>query len=135
MKLCPNCRSCDVGLYMGFQFGKYSCKDCGYLGPMVLKEKEKSVSGKRIKVCKSLFSKVFGLMFSGKKNLLLLNVNSIHSFFVFFSFDAYFLDEDFRVIEKKRVRPFSVLIENKKARHVLESFDLKYEIGEKVKYE
>ncbi|MAG20148.1 hypothetical protein CL618_01815 [archaeon] len=86
-------------------------------------------------ICKSLFSKVRGLMFSRPRDLLLLDVNSIHSFFVFFSFYAYFLDEDFKVMEIRKVRPFSLLVENRDCKHVFESKELKYKIGEKVKYE
>lgn len=131
MKFCVKCRSRNVDLYMGFQFGKYKCKDCGYIGPLVLEKEEKE---KKIEVCNSLFSKIKGLMFSKPRNLLLLNVSSIHSFFVFFEFDAYFLDEKFRVIEKKRIKPFS-FAENKKAKHILETVELKYKKGEKVKYD
>lgn len=33
---CPSCRSSDIGLYMGGQLGKYECRGCGYVGPLVL---------------------------------------------------------------------------------------------------
>ena len=136
MKVCVKCRSRNLDLYMGFQFGKYKCKDCGYIGPLVINHFQRSFNKKqkKIKVCNSLFSKIKGLMFSKPRDLLLLNVNSIHSFFVFFDFDAYFLDENFRVIEKKRIKPFS-FAENKKAKHVLETVGLKYKKWEKVKYD
>lgn len=37
---CPYCKSENVGLYMGFQFGKYECGKCGYIGPLVIEEDE-----------------------------------------------------------------------------------------------
>ncbi len=39
-KLCPSCRSKNITLYMGGQFGKYKCKDCGYVGPLIIEKKE-----------------------------------------------------------------------------------------------
>ena len=36
---CPKCKSADITLYMGGIFGKYKCKSCGYIGPIVV-EKE-----------------------------------------------------------------------------------------------
>lgn len=38
MKRCPVCHSDELELYMGAQFGKYRCKSCGYLGPLVLEQ-------------------------------------------------------------------------------------------------
>lgn len=38
MKRCPVCCSDELELYMGAQFGKYRCKSCGYLGPLVLEQ-------------------------------------------------------------------------------------------------
>lgn len=35
---CPNCKSEKITLYMGGQFGKYICKKCNYLGPIVVEE-------------------------------------------------------------------------------------------------
>ncbi len=37
-KKCPQCKSENIDLYMGGQFGKYQCNDCGYVGPVVLEE-------------------------------------------------------------------------------------------------
>ncbi len=39
---CLYCKSTEVGLYMGFQFGKYQCKKCGYVGVIVIEENEKA---------------------------------------------------------------------------------------------
>lgn len=38
MKICPKCKSKDITLYMGGYFGKYKCKECGYLGVLVIEE-------------------------------------------------------------------------------------------------
>lgn len=37
---CPKCKSANITLYMGGQFGKYQCKKCGYVGSLVLEEYE-----------------------------------------------------------------------------------------------
>ena len=38
VKRCPECRSAELELYMGGQFGKYRCKSCGYIGALVLEQ-------------------------------------------------------------------------------------------------
>ncbi len=39
LKKCPKCGSSEVNLYMGSETGiKYECKDCGYIGPLVIEE-------------------------------------------------------------------------------------------------
>lgn len=40
VKICPNCKSDNIVLYMGGILGvQYECKNCGYIGPLVI-EKE-----------------------------------------------------------------------------------------------
>lgn len=39
---CPQCNSNDITYYMGAQFGKYQCKNCGYVGVIVIEENEAS---------------------------------------------------------------------------------------------
>lgn len=41
MKKCPVCKSSDVTLYMGGQFGKYQCKKCSYIGFVIDDNKNK----------------------------------------------------------------------------------------------
>ena len=48
IKICPKCKSSNITLYMGGKFGKYICKDCGYVGPLVIE-----------KVLETKFSKPF----------------------------------------------------------------------------
>ena len=46
---CPNCRSEHIVFQAGGHTGMYECKDCGYIGPIILeveKEEEKN-KGKR----------------------------------------------------------------------------------------
>lgn len=38
---CPVCKSEEITLYMGAQFGKYMCKKCKYIGPLILDEGRK----------------------------------------------------------------------------------------------
>ncbi len=52
VKKCPQCGSVEVTLWMGAQAGMiYSCKDCGYRGPLVIEEdldlKEKDETSRR----------------------------------------------------------------------------------------
>jgi len=38
VRKCPRCGSEDIGFETGFVTGQYHCKDCGYVGPIVLEE-------------------------------------------------------------------------------------------------
>jgi len=35
---CPHCKSHNITLDTGGQTGKYICKDCGYIGGLVIEE-------------------------------------------------------------------------------------------------
>jgi uncharacterized membrane protein (UPF0127 family) len=64
--------------------------------------------------------KVLGLMFRTRKTKPLVfefknDVSlAIHSFFVFFPFRAIWLDSDNRIIEQRRVKPFTFSVRPKK---------------------
>jgi len=45
-KICPNCKSSHIGLFIGYHTGNYQCQDCGYIGPIVIEE-EKITKGKK----------------------------------------------------------------------------------------
>ncbi len=86
---------------------------------------------RKVKVCESIFSRTRGLMFHPKLNsgegIILVAQGqstaqtSIHSFFVFFSFDALWLNEQKQVVDKKTVQPFHMLITPQSpAKYVLE---------------
>ena len=38
LKTCPKCKSENITLSMGGVFGKWECKDCDYLGPIVVEQ-------------------------------------------------------------------------------------------------
>ena len=41
IKLCPNCGKAGLEMYAGWQTGNYICRNCGYLGPIVLEIEKK----------------------------------------------------------------------------------------------
>ena len=41
MKICPVCESSEIGLHMAGLDGKYECKKCGYVGPIILEKFKK----------------------------------------------------------------------------------------------
>ncbi|MFC1648465.1 hypothetical protein ACFL1B_03315 [Nanoarchaeota archaeon] len=38
--ICPQCTSNNITAYMGGQFGKWQCKDCNYIGALILEEED-----------------------------------------------------------------------------------------------
>ena len=73
------------------------------------------INGVRARVARTLFERMKGLI--GTKSLpkgegmLILRCNSIHTFFMSFPIDAYFLDDGNRVIKTvKMIRPWSFLV-------------------------
>lgn len=80
------------------------------MAKIILKDKVKE-----IKHCRSLLSKVKGLMFTLPKDRALVfyfknNAKiDLHMFFVFYAIDAYWLDDKKEVIEaKKKFIPFTI---------------------------
>ena len=50
---CPKCKQAALTQYMGALFGKYKCKQCGYIGVLVIEEEiKKSKSFKKKKIPK-----------------------------------------------------------------------------------
>ncbi|MFA5076912.1 MAG: DUF192 domain-containing protein [Candidatus Micrarchaeia archaeon] len=85
--------------------------------------------GKRIfnaEAATTLLERARGLMLSKRKNILFFfeyeGAIGIHSFFVFFPFDAVYLDGGKRVVEVvKNIRPFTFYVRNTKpAKYLLE---------------
>jgi uncharacterized membrane protein (UPF0127 family) len=67
--------------------------------------------------------KIRGLMFSKRRKLLFDLYNQkemIHSLFVFFPIKLYFLDKDFKILEKTTLRPFWFYIPKVKAKWLVE---------------
>lgn len=77
------------------------------------------------KVCNNIFTKCIGLMFSSKpKTTLLVNhtekPTSIHTFFMLFPIDVYWLDGDKKIIHKQSMNPWKIS-RVKIAKYVLET--------------
>lgn len=87
------------------------------------KNKSIEVSVKKV----SEIGKISGLMFKSRNTDCLLFLNkrdsrmAIHSWFVFFDFLAVWLDENNKVIEFRRVKPYTFLVKpEKKFRKLIE---------------
>ena len=77
------------------------------------------------KVCKNIFSKSIGLMFSKPKSLIFIfkkeKIIPLHMFFVFYTIDVLFLNKNKIVIEiKENFMPFTFYIPKNKAKYVIE---------------
>tara|TARA_Y100000310_G_C20342538_1_gene650476 strand:+ start:42 stop:365 length:324 start_codon:yes stop_codon:yes gene_type:complete len=74
--------------------------------------------------CNTILSRVRGLMFSKKKNLLftfpIKTRPFIHMFFVFYPITTIYLDEDYNILEHKRLYPFQVYLPKQKFKYMLE---------------
>ncbi|MBW3011782.1 DUF192 domain-containing protein [Candidatus Woesearchaeota archaeon] len=76
------------------------------------------------KICKSIFSKAKGLMFTLKPKSLVFVNNSeapsmIHMIFVFYPIDVLWLDKDRKVVHMERLAPFRVS-KNINAQYIIE---------------
>ena len=77
------------------------------------------------KICSNIVSQAHGLMLSRKKTALFVFKNprtiTIHTWFMFYPIDLYFLDKNKQVIEvKKNMRPWSIYRAKNKASYLLE---------------
>ncbi len=92
----------------------------------ILNKTKDTVISSKVKICKSIFSKALGLMFSFEPKPLIFIFNrerivSLHMFFVFFPIDVLFLDEEMSVVEvKKNLRPWKFYIPKKMSKFVIE---------------
>ena len=79
----------------------------------------------KTKICRSWLSKAIGLMFSGRKRVVMIfdreRIVSLHTFFVFFPIKVEFLDAKKKMVEKTVMKPFSFYSSKKKARFVVET--------------
>ncbi len=89
-------------------------------------------------MCKSIWSKTRGLMFS-KKKILIFDMNkeikiNLHMFFVFFKINVYLINKDNKVCEiKENFKPYTLFNSRNKARYVIESpNNLNLKLGEEV---
>jgi hypothetical protein len=93
---------------------------------MTIKIKGKILVNK-VKYCKTIFSKAKGLMFSKRledEALIFIfkkeKINHLHNFFVFYPVDILFLDKDKMIIEMKSLKPFSIYLQKKRSKYVIE---------------
>ena len=96
---------------------------------MIIHKMTGKAISKNEKVCKSAISKSIGLMFSKKKNVLMVfdkekNV-SLHNFFVFYPITLVFIDQNKKIIEiKEKFHPFTFYTSKKKAKYLLDKSTL-----------
>ena len=92
------------------------------------------------KYCKNFFSQGLGLMFSKKRNLVMVFGSEmkirLHNWFVFFPIDVLVLDSDKRIVEIKRnFRPFTFWNSEKKGKYVVElGFIGEYKEGDLLEF-
>ncbi|MBT6774188.1 hypothetical protein HOA91_02355 [Candidatus Woesearchaeota archaeon] len=88
------------------------------------KTTNKIISNKE-SVCNNVFSQTLGLMFSKRKNLIMVfnkerNI-SLHNFFVFYPINVLVLNENKKVIEiKNNFRPFTFWNSKNKGKYLIE---------------
>ena len=76
--------------------------------------------------CKSLLSKIMGLMFRWPKyGAIFINKKpakyDLHTFFVFYPIDILFLDENHKIIKiYKNIKPFKFYIQGVKCKYIIE---------------
>jgi len=92
---------------------------------MVFNQTKKTKLAETSTVCKTIFSKARGLMFSKKKTLIFVFTCpqrvSLHMLFVFFPIWVIYLDKNKKVIFKKKLLPFISFINPKQhAQYVIE---------------
>lgn len=106
---------------------------------------QNKIISKKEKYCYNLFSQGLGLMFSRKKNLVMVFKKPIkiklHNFFVFYPIDVLVLDENKRIIEiKKDFKPFTFWNSEKKGMYLVEfglnqpTSNLKYKEGDLLEF-
>ena len=94
----------------------------------------------KIRSANSFFKRFIGLM--GKKDIdfamLFINMNNptIHTHFMRFDIDVYFLDENNIVIDKTTLKPWKFYSPSKKSKYVLETKKgkLKIKIGDCLEF-
>src|SRR3989338_5366978 len=87
---------------------------------------KKALLAENAKLCRNIFSKSLGLMFSKKITSLIFafekeKIIPLHMFFVFYPIDVLFLDKNRIVVEmKESFKPFSFYTPHKKALYIIE---------------
>ena len=116
-----------------------------FLPNMRIKNKKKrTLLARNAKICTSIISKSFGLMFSKKKPLIFIfkkeKINPLHMFFVFYPIDVLFLNKNKIVVEiKENFRPFSFYAPKNKSKYIIELpkntiKETKTKLGDKIEF-
>ena len=93
---------------------------------MIKNTTRKTILEKKYKICKNIFSKTLGLMFSTKPKTLIFifkkeKIIPLHMFFVFFPIEVLFLDKNKIVVEiKENFKPFTFYNPRKKSKYIIE---------------
>lgn len=115
---------------------------------MIKNISKNNILAKESKICKNIFSKTRGLMFSkeikNKSLVFIFNKEakwSLHMLFVFFPIDVLWLNKDYKVVDiKENFKPFSLVAAPKeKAKFVIELpkgtiKNTKTKIGDKISF-
>ncbi len=107
---------------------------------MIINKTKKKTISKEEKYCSNVFSQGWGLMFSKKKNLVMVFDEEkkvrLHNWFVFYPTDILILNSAKKIIEIKRnFNPFRFWSSKKKGKYAVElGFKGKYSIGDKLKF-
>jgi len=92
---------------------------------MITNKTTNQIISNKDSICKNVFSQALGLMFSKRKNLIMIfnkerNI-SLHNFFVFYPIDVLILNENKKVIEiKNNFRPFTFWNSKNKGKYLIE---------------
>jgi len=93
---------------------------------MIINKTRKKILSKDFKICKNLFQKSIGLMFTTKPKTLIFEFKkekkiSLHMFFVFYPIDVLFLNKNKRVVEiKENFKPFTIYFPERHALYIIE---------------
>lgn len=89
-------------------------------------------------ICKSFFSRFFGLMFKRKVNYILCfpRCNSIHTMFMFINIDVHMTNKNNKILYiYKNIKPYKVILPKKNVYYTYESpvNYYNYKVGDYIK--
>jgi|SRR3989339_1418414 len=103
---------------------------------MIINLTTNQIISRKEKYCLSLWQQGRGLMFSQKKNLVMVLPKeqkiSLHNWFVFYPIDVLILNSNKKIIEiKRQFKPFNIWRSETKGKYVIElGFKNKYHVGD-----
>jgi len=107
---------------------------------MIFNKTKNKVISKKEKYCKSVFSQAIGLMFSKRKNLVMVFSEErkikLHNWFVFYGIDVLVLDSSRRIVEiKNNFKPFRFWSSIRKGKYVVElGVKGEYGVGDELEF-